>query len=508
MFNNQSDEASKDELRKKKRKKTQLQAYAVLGAGILAVVLVLVGIFNGVGAIIKKSSDKKTEQSAGGKKSVEKDKTADKAETENGDAAEGESEQQSIEQQVAEASANEPEEEKSVEELEKEALRNYISSFISSMTIEEKVAGLFFLTPESLTGGGTVIAAGSSTNSALLKYPVGGIVYDAKNIQDSEQFKEMIYNTKCFCKYEIFAALAEEGGENSPLSTGGLVTEPVLGQKEVSETSEAAGAYSIGISVASTFNTLGIDVNFAPVSDVTLVEKSVIASRSYGTDKSQVLSMTKNMLKGMSDQSIYGCLKYFPGQGDVTIDSSKGRSTSKRTKADLEGCEYEFVKMAVEEKVPFIMVSHVSMPEITGDNTPASLSGVFMTDMLRTELGYEGIIITDYMDKAAIKRYYKPADASVMAIQAGADMILVPSDFKKAYEGVLKAVEEGEITEERIDESLCRIFMLKYKNSVDYGAILETEQTLQESEMTTTDDSTESVQETETSEETENETAN
>lgn len=499
MFNNQSDEASKDELRKRKRRKAQLQAYAVLAAGVLVVVLVLVGIFSGIGTIIKKSGEKKIEQSAGDKKSEKKEEVAAKEGT-----SETETQQsQSIAEQVAEASANEPEEEIPVEELEKEALRNYVGSFIDSMTIEEKVAGLFFVTPESLTGMGTVTAAGSSTSAAILQYPVGGIVYDTKNIENSEQFRDMIYNTKSFCKYEVFVAVAEEGGENSPLSTGGLVTEPIIGQKEIGETSKGAGAYSMGISVASTLSTLGINVNFAPVSDVALVENSVIANRSYGTDKAQVLSMTKNMLKGMSDQSVYGCLKYFPGQGDVTIDSGKGRSTSKRTKSDLESYEYEFVKMAVEEKVPFLMVSHVSMPEITGDNTPASMSGVFMTDMLRTELGYEGIIITDYMSKAAITRYYKHADAAVMAIQAGADMILTSSDFKKAYSGVLKAVEEGKITEERIDESLYRIFMLKYKNSVDYSSIMEAEQTAEETDAADANTGTEDTEEAETTEEAE-----
>lgn len=498
MFNRQSEETSKDELRKKKRKQAQFQAYAMLAAGILAVVLILVGICNGVGAIVKKSGESKTKQTAQNKKTESNKEagTEKDTETKTEEGSEGDAEDsQSIAEQVAEASAKEPEEEKSEEELQKEALQTYVKSIVDSMTIEEKVAGIFFVTPESITGTKTVVAAGSTTSAAILKYPVGGIIYDTQNIQDSSQFRDVIYNTKSFSKYPLLTAVMEEGGENSPLTAGGLVTEPILGQKEIAETSKAAGAYSAGISVASTLYTLGVDINFGPVSDVTLNEKSVIASRSYGTDKTQVLSFTKNMLKGMSDQSVYGCLKYFPGQGDVTIDSSKGRSTSKRTKADLESLEYDFVKMAVEENVPFLMVSHVTMPEITGDNTPASLSSVFMTDMLRTELGYEGIIITDYMNKAAITRYYKPADAAVMAIQAGADMILAPSDFKKAYAGVIKAVEEGELTEERIDESLCRIFMLKYKDSVDSSLNTEAEETTEETD--TTVQETEEVSETE-----------
>ena len=121
---------------------------------------------------------------------------------------------------------------------------------------------------------------------------------------------------------------------------------------------------------------------------------------------------------------------------------------------EQEGVIY---KELIEEGVPMIMVSHVTMPKVTGDNVPASLSSVIVTDILRTELGFEGVIITDYMNKNAITRFYKHADASVMAVQAGVDIIAVPGDFKKSYNGLLKAVQDGEITEERINESVTRI---------------------------------------------------
>ncbi len=467
MFNNQSEEAAKEEARKKKRKKAQLQAYSILAAGVLALVLLIVGICSGIGFVVKKVNADKTEQAS---------ENNNKANEENEQTVSGdgdvEEETSDLAAQIAEANENE-ENEQTDEELMEEALRNYVGSFIDSMSIEEKVAGMFFTTPESITGVGTVVAAGSSTSSALMNYPVGGLLYDTKNIRDAAQFREMIYNTKTFSKYAIFLALADEGGENGPSFSGGLIAEPVLSQPEIGGTSGVAGAYSAGISIGTALAGAGINVNFAPVSDVTDGGNSFIAPRAYGSDAATTVSLTKNMIKGMSDQSVYGCLKYFPGHNDVTVDTARGRGTSKRTKEDLEKCEFELVKMAVEEKVPFLMVSHVSMPEITGDNTPASLSEIFITDMLRNELGYEGIIVTDYMNKAAITKYYKHADAAVMAIQAGADMVMLPSDFKKAYAGVIAAVEAGDITEERLDESLYRIFMLKYKNSVDYSAVLE-----------------------------------
>ncbi|MBD5466014.1 MAG: hypothetical protein HDR22_09430 [Lachnospiraceae bacterium] len=471
MFHKQSEGVSKEETRRKKRKKAQLQAYGILAAGVLVLVLVIAGICSGVGFVIKKVNDSKTEQASekGDKNNTETESTV----SGDDDIEKGGSD---LAAQIAEANENEKEE-PTTEEMKEEVLRNYVGSFIDSMTIEEKVAGMFIATPESITGVKTVVVAGSSTSNALLNYPVGGILYEAKNIQDAAQFKEMIYNTKTFSKYELFIALADEGGETGPLFSSGLIEEPVLSQQEIGQTSGIAGAYSTGISMATTLSGLGVNVNFAPVSDVAAANNAFIASRTYGSDVATNVSLTKNMLKGLSDQSVYGCLKYFPGHNDVTTDTNRGRGVSKRTKEDLEKCEYEMVKMAVEEKVPFLMVSHVSMPEITGDNTPASLSQAFITDMLRNELNYQGIIVTDYMNKAAIIKYYKHADAAVMAIQAGADMIVAPADFKKAYAGVLAAVEAGDITEERLDESLYRIFMLKYKNSVDYNAVLEDSQT-------------------------------
>lgn len=475
MFNNQSEEAAKEEARKKKRKKAQLQAYSILAAGVLALILLIVGICSGIGFVVKKVNADKAEQA------LEKNRKVNE-EDEQTVSGDGDVEEETSDLAAQIAEANENENEQTDEELMEEALRNYVGSFIDSMSIEEKVAGMFFTTPESITGVGTVVAAGSSTSAALMNYPVGGLLYDTKNIRDAAQFKEMIYNTKTFSKYAIFLALADEGGEEGPLFSGGLIAEPVLSQPEIGGTSGVAGAYSAGISIGTALSGAGINVNFAPVSDVTDGGNSFIAPRAYGSDVATTVSLTKNMIKGMSDQSVYGCLKYFPGHNDVTVDTARGRGTSKRTKEDLEKCEFELVKMAVEEKIPFLMVSHVSMPEITGDNTPASLSGVFMTDMLRNELGYEGIIVTDYMNKAAITKHYKHADAAVMAIQAGADMVLVPADFKKAYGGVIAAVEAGDITEERLDESLYRIFMLKYKSSVDYSAVLENAQPEEENE--------------------------
>ena len=138
--------------------------------------------------------------------------------------------------------------------------------------------------------------------------------------------------------------------------------------------------------------------------------------------------------------------------------------------------EMEFLPFvsAIESGTDMIMASHVAAPEITGDDTPTSLSSLMLTDVLRGELGYQGIIITDAMNMSAITEKYSDAEAAVKALQAGADMILMPSDFEAAYQGVLDAVADGTLTEERINESLHRIYRVKYADSLNETQPTET----------------------------------
>lgn len=467
------------EKRKKKRQQEQVQAFAVLAGAVVALVLVLVIIYSGVNAVIKATSNDKEVE----KESVEVEETienekAEEAESDNETeeelSSDSESSNNGEENQVAEAvsenAVTEAEETVSVEEMtdeQKDAiLESYVKNIIDTMSIEEKVAGMFLVTPYNLTGVTDVKQAGSSLNEAMNTYQVGGMLFDTENIVDKEQLSQMIYNTSSFSKYELLIAVSDEGGEESPLAA--LRENIIPGQAQIAMEGGGTGAYSAGIHKSSDFRSIGINLNLAPVADVTLNSNSVIAERSYGNSVSNVLSLVKSEVKGMADQGVECCLKYFPSHGDVSGDTETAKVTSQRTKEDLMSTEYEIFEEMIEEGIPMIMVSHVSMPKVNGDNKPSSLSSVMVTDILRGELGFEGVIITDYMDKMAITKYFKHADASVMAVQAGVDMIAVPSDFKKSYDGLLKAVKSGEITEERIDESLVRILKMKYKTIVDY----------------------------------------
>lgn len=473
------------EKRKKKRQQEQVQAYVVLGGAVVVLVVLLVMIYFGVNAVIKSASDTKEtakeqiekEEKIENEMMTENEEPEDKRDNEDGKTEDmlslsGEEENQKTET-VSENEVTEAEEIVSVEEMteeQKEAvLEVYVKNIIETMTIEEKVAGMFLVTPYNLTGVTNAQQVGSVMNEAMNNYQVGGMLFEAENIADKEQFSQMIYNIKSFSKNELLIAVSDEGGEESPLAI--IRENQILGQAQIAMEGGSTGAYSAGINKSSDFRSIGISLNLAPVADVTLKNNSVIAERSYGSSVSNVLSLVKSEVKGMLDQGIDCCLKYFPSQGDVSGDTKTMKVTSQRTKEELMGTECEIYEEMIEEGIPMIMVSHVSMPKVNGDGKPSSLSSVMVTDILRGELGFEGVIITDYMNKTAITRYFKHADASVMAVQAGVDMIAVPGDFKKSYNGLLEAVKSGEITEERIDESLVRILKMKYKDIVDYETL-------------------------------------
>ena len=349
---------------------------------------------------------------------------------------------------------------------EKSYLDEIVDACISEMPIEDKVAGLFVITPEALTGTGQVIRAGDTTREKLGEYAVGGLIYDADNIQSETQLTEMLQNTRNYSKYPVFLGVDEEGGDISRVAESGLV-ENVGSASEIGAAGDTQKAKEAGTAVGTYLAGFGFDLNFAPVADVNLIEDSIIGERTFGNDAALVGGMVAANVEGMQDAGVSACLKHFPGIGSTTEDTHAGMAGSERTLEEFTQTEFTAFKAGMDAGAEFIMVSHLSVPGITGDNTPSSISSIVITDVLRGQLGYNGIVITDAMDMAAITAYYTADQAAVMALQAGADMILMPEDFETAYNGVLEAVNNGTLTEERIDESLRRIFRVKYKDKVE-----------------------------------------
>ena len=346
-------------------------------------------------------------------------------------------------------------------------LEEQVEEVLQNMTLEEKVLQLFIITPEALTNHTTVTAAGDITKNSILQYPVGGLIYFAKNLKTREQVEAMLENT---CQYyeeagytHPFLAIDEEGG-----TVARIGNQPAFGVEKISdmsvigESGDVKEAERVGSVIGTYLSELGFNLNFAPVADVlTNPNNKAIGKRSFGKDASLVSDMVQAEVQAMEDCGIYGVLKHFPGHGATDADTHAGYAyTDKTLEALMEEDLVPFID-GIESGTHFIMAAHISVPTITGDSTPCSLSSYMITDVLRGKMGYEGIVVTDAMDMKAVEHQYTSAQAAVLALEAGVDIILMPESFQMAYEGILEAVESGQLTEERIDESVQRILRVK-----------------------------------------------
>lgn len=433
---NQESPEEKRERRRKRRFRNQIIAYVTIS--ILLVVLG-VGVFLGTAKV---------------RKLVQTYRAAANA---SGQAQEQASEEITIGDPDASSTA--------ATQSREEMLDEIVKTCIAEMPLEDKVAGLFVVTPEQLTGVDSVVKAGSSTQEALSKYAVGGIVYLSKNIKDKDQISQMISDTQGMSKYPLFFTVSEEGGKNSDAASAlGMEETSSASDLGASGSSDTAGAE--GSSIGTYLNEMGFNLDLAPVANLSQKDSGKSA-RTYGSDASTVSGFTSAMVQGLQGTGVSACMKYFPVMAQESDKSENGIETTKLTLDELRKSEFVPFQEGIKAGTDMIMVSDIAAPNATGDNTPCSLSKVMITDELRNELGFTGTVITDALNQSAVTDYYTADQAAVTAVQAGADLLYMPEDFQKAYDGLLKAVQAGTISEDRIDESLMRIYRIKYADKVD-----------------------------------------
>ncbi len=331
------------------------------------------------------------------------------------------------------------------------------ASSVSQLTLDEKLWQMFYVVPEALSGEAAVTELSGSLRQGLDEYPVGGIILFAQNIESRDQVAGLLSDIKASSEVTPFLGVDEEGGLVTRLSKNCGVTD----NGNMMDVQSADEAREIGERLGAELSELGFNMDFAPVADV-LVNKNntEIGSRSFGTDPEDVAQKVAAEVEGMQSMGVSAVLKHFPGHGSAVTNSHDGTSVSQRTLQEIRGAELIPFESGISAGADFVMVSHLSLPNVTGSETPSSLSKYIITDILRNELGYDGIVITDALNMGAAT-VYTPGEASVMAVEAGADMLLMPENLKEAHDGLLSAVKAGRITEERIDESVTRILSLK-----------------------------------------------
>ncbi len=349
-----------------------------------------------------------------------------------------------------------------------------IDEFISKMSIEEKVGQLFIVTPEAVMlnekeqeDGAPVTVASGDMLARMAKYHIGGVIMFASNITDPEQITLLNSSIKNKSSIVPFICVDEEGGFISRIANNDAFDVPKYeSMRDVGGSKDTESAKQVGVDIGTYLKEYGFNLNLAPVSDLDL-GNAAIGSRAYSDNPTLTENMVKSEIEGFHSVGVMCCAKHFPGHGGATGDTHDGLADVEKNWDELLKNDLVPFKGAIDANIDMIMVGHLLTSQITNDGLPASLSKQMITDKLRGELGYNGVVITDSFAMGAITNNYTSVEAAVGALKAGADIVLMPKSLDEAYAAVLDAVESGEISEAQINTHLKRVLTLKEK----YGLV-------------------------------------
>ncbi|MBT2689281.1 glycoside hydrolase family 3 C-terminal domain-containing protein [Bacillus sp. ISL-47] len=349
-----------------------------------------------------------------------------------------------------------------------------IGHAINSLSIEEKVGQM--LMPDFRNWNGKNVTEMLPEIEQLVKdYHLGGVILFRENVVTTEQTAKLVSDyQEAAEKFGLLMTIDQEGGIVTRLQSGtDMPGNMALGATRSEEISRKVGK-AIGEELAS----LGINMNFAPVMDVNNnPDNPVIGVRSFGEDPDLVAKMGVAYTQGLQSAGVAATAKHFPGHGDTAVDSHLGLPEVPHDKERLKEVELYPFQKGMEAGIDAIMTAHVTFPKIddtkaisqkTGEEIaiPATLSYKVLTELMRKEMGYEGVITTDAMNMKAIADHFGPVDAAIRAVKAGTDIVLMPVGLEEVAGGLLNAVESGEISKERIEASVERILTLKIKRGI------------------------------------------
>ena len=339
------------------------------------------------------------------------------------------------------------------------------------MTLREKIGRLFWIRPDVLdeTLQSTaadpeapgLLTVNDRVRTMLKRYPVGGFVIFAKNLRSPAQLRGLTAGLASCVPDPVFA-VDEEGGRVARLgncSAFGLPQYPPMLELGAQGTD---AVYTACRTIGGYLKEYGFTLNFAPVADVnTNPANPVIGRRALSGDPAAAAKLITAAVHGYHDAGMACTLKHFPGHGDTAQDSHLGFASTDKTWQQMRGCELLPFAAGIAAGADAVMTAHITAANADTGDLPASLSYKMLTERLRGELGFDGLTVTDSLGMKAVSGPYGSGRAALMALEAGADVLLMPADLPDAFEAVLAAAESGRIGEQRIDASLARIDALK-----------------------------------------------
>lgn len=338
-----------------------------------------------------------------------------------------------------------------------DAVEIAIDRLLAVLTLEEKAAQL-------------CMPALARRGPALVEeLAPGGVILFGSDLRDAEQLRALIEDLQARSDIPLLVAIDHEGGVVDRFArVPAIGATPMPAAAAVGRTGDSDLAYEIGRTMARELRSLGVTVNLAPVADLrTNPENTVIGSRSYGENPELVARMVAATVRGLQDGGVSATLKHFPGHGDSAGDSHRGPVILQHDLERLRGVELAPFVAGIQAGSDLVLTAHIAFPAITGSSTePATFSRIIMGDLLRTELGFDGVVITDALVMQAVTDLASPEEAALLAIEAGADLLLQPLAPLEVRDSIVAAVSEGRLTTVRLDSSVRRILRLKFRRGL------------------------------------------
>ncbi|CAM5730647.1 beta-N-acetylhexosaminidase OS=Streptomyces fumanus OX=67302 GN=GCM10018772_06240 PE=3 SV=1 [Streptomyces fumanus] len=351
-----------------------------------------------------------------------------------------------------------------------------LRSLISRISLEEKVSQLFVMRvyghsatdPDQADIDANLAEIGVRTAAELIaRYRVGGIIYFAwaHNTRDPRQIAALSNGIQR-------ASLAQQRGLPVLISTDqehgdswpGWASAALFRRHGDRRGTLRADARTLGRIAGAELRAMGIRQDYAPVADVNVNPANpVIGVRSFGADPRAVASLVAAEVTGYQGSGVAACAKHFPGHGDTAVDSHTGFPVITHSRAQWEELDAPPFRAAIAAGIDSIMTAHLMVPALDDSGDPATLSRPILTGLLREELGYDGVVVTDSLGMEGVRTKYGDARVPVLALKAGVDQLLNPPDLDLAWNAVLTAVRNGELTEARLEESILRVLRLKAK---------------------------------------------
>jgi beta-glucosidase-like glycosyl hydrolase len=347
---------------------------------------------------------------------------------------------------------------------------------LKKLTLEEKVGQLFMIgvvsEPEKYIEFHKVWGHHvdqKEVEKLIRDYHIGGLIFF------SGTAKKQVNMTNVFQKISKLPLLV---GQDCEFGLGMRLKDAMSFPKNgtLGKLDDELLVYGCAKKIGKQCRAIGVHVNFAPVVDINSNPKNpIIGVRSFGSCKELVARLGKIFAKGLRDGGIFACAKHFPGHGNTDVDSHLSLPVVSHSKERLFTEELYPFKHLIDSGVDAIMTAHLSVPELDSSGTPASLSRLIVTDLLRKELKFDGLIFTDAMSMGGILKLYSPKEAALLAIKAGNDILLCPLNIKKSIKHIIQAVRKKDLSEKELDSHILRILKAKEKLGLHKNCVVETE---------------------------------